>query len=190
MYIARDINEQNSWSPFKLAAKAEVIRPLQSKEGIADRLRTVAIAELLARDAFSWGVRQFPEAPQEWLDLWTSFEAIEDRHAQMLLDRMTALGVRAEDRVVSDKLSKLCRTATDPIIFWFLISTAEERGMEAGFLLGKQMHEYDAESAAIFKQIADEEVEHVESANKFLAGYDLEELRARARVLGKGAAAQ
>ncbi len=170
------------WRPFSVG-KPDVVRALASAEGVADRLRVVAFAELQARDAFLWGAERFPDAPEEWRQDWLRFAAVEDRHAQMLLDRMTALGVEAGARKVSDKLSHLCRMAEDPVTFLFLLSSAEERGMEAGMILGKQMQAVDPISAAIFAQIAEEEVEHVASATAALAGQSILQLKEKAKAM-------
>jgi uncharacterized ferritin-like protein (DUF455 family) len=172
----------NNWGSFTLG-KPDSIRALSSPEGVADRLRVVAFAELQARDAFRYGAERFPESPAEWREAWLRFAEVEDRHAQMLLNRMAELGVVPGARVVSDKLTRLCRKAEDAVTFLFLLSSAEERGMEAGQVLGEQMRAYDPESAALFAQIAAEEVEHVETANAQLAGVDLEPLRVKAREL-------
>ncbi len=175
---------EQGWAPFRLGKKPEYVRPLESREGVADRLRLVAFAELQARDLFRFGAEKFRDsAPREWLSQWTEFSEVEERHAQMLLDRMGVLGVRIEDRMVSDKLSRLCLRAEDPLTFLFLLSSAEERGMEAGFTLGEQMNAYDSASAAVFKQIADEEVAHVAMAKSVLRSQDIDLLRTHARAL-------
>jgi hypothetical protein len=101
----------------------------------------------------------------------------------MLLSRMGELGVSPGGRPVSDKLTRLCRKAEDAVTFLFLLSSAEERGMEAGEVLGEQMMPYDPLTAALFAQIAEEELEHVDTAKAQLGGVDLEPLRARAREL-------
>lgn len=182
--LSKNITEQNQWAPFKARlTKPDLIRAISTKEGIADRLRVVAFAELQARDAFLWGASRFPEAPEAWKKVWTEFAAVEDRHAQMLLNRMVELGVEPGERWVSDKLTKLCKEASDPVTFLFCLSSAEERGMEAGMALGKQMQPHDSVSAALFAQIAEEEVEHVAMAREALATYSYEELRERARAL-------
>jgi uncharacterized ferritin-like protein (DUF455 family) len=179
-----EITFSNNWSPFRTVLhKPDNIRPLTNPEGVADRLRVVAFAELQARDAFLWGAERFPEAPEHWRADWLRFAEVEDRHAQMLLSRMAELGVSADARTVSDKLTRLCRKAEDPVSFLFLLASAEERGMEAGSILGKQMQAVDAVSAALFAQIADEEVEHVASAKAALEGQCYDTLRERARAI-------
>lgn len=181
-----DVTFDAAWSPFQIRThKPDAIRALTAPGGVEDRLRVVAFAELQARDAFRWGAARFPEAPAEWREAWLRFAEVEDRHAQMLLDRMGALGLDAGTRAVSDKLTRLCHLAEDAVTFLFLISSAEERGMEAGFTLGQQMKTVDAESAAVFDQIAHEEVEHVEMAKAALAPYPKEEMQAKARALSK-----
>jgi uncharacterized ferritin-like protein (DUF455 family) len=179
---SQDFTYHNGWKGFSLG-KPEAIRALSSAEGVADRLRVVAFAELQARDAFRYGAERFPEAPADWREAWLRFAEVEDRHAQMLLSRMQELGVEPGGRVVSDKLTRLCRKAEDPITFLFLLASAEERGMEAGQVLGEQMKAYDAVSAALFAQIAAEEVEHVETAQAQLVGGDINALKAKAREL-------
>lgn len=172
------------WKPFSLRLhKPDSIRSLQTPDGVGDRLRVVAFAELQARDAFLYGCERFPNAPADWRADWQRFAEVEDRHAQMLLTRMSELGISIETRAVSDKLTQLCRRADNAVDFLFLLSTAEERGMEAGEVLGKQMAPIDAASAAIFAQIAEEEVEHVASAKAALANFNLEELQVRARAI-------
>lgn len=174
----------NSWKPFQISLhKPDPIRALGKVGGVEDRLRVVAFAELQARDAFLWGAERFPEAPEAWRETWRRFAVVEDRHAQMLLSRMEELGLGVADRAVSDKLTQLCRRADNPITFLFLLASAEERGMEAGSILGKQMVAVDPISAALFAQIAEEEVEHVADAKAALAGHCPDTLRNIARQI-------
>lgn len=183
MLSALEINFSNSWRGFAVAPKADPIRVISSGEGIADRLRVVAFAELQARDAFNWGADHFESAPEEWRANWREFALVENRHAQMLLDRMGELGIDPAARKVTDKLTRTCRAATDPLLFLFLLSGAEERGMEAGFVLGREMQPHDAKSAAIFQQIAEEEVLHVDTASAILCHHDFSQLKSRAQAL-------
>ena len=180
-----DFHHDNQYASFRLTAgKPDAIRKLEAPGGVEDRLRVVAFAELQARDLFRYGAERFAaEIPAEWRESWLRFAAVEDLHAQLLLTRMAELGVRPGDRTVSDKLSRLCRAATDPVMFLFLLASAEERGMEAGVVLGEQMKRVDPASAAIFARIAAEEVEHVEAATRFLSPYEQTGLQGRAREL-------
>lgn len=184
---SKDIHFENGYAPFRPAAgKPDGVRPLAALGGVEDRLRLVAFAEVQARDLFLYGASRFPEAPAAWRENWVRFAEVEDRHAQMLLSRMAELGLEPGARTVSDKLSRLCRATDDAVLFLFLLSSAEERGMDAGFVLGEQMRKIDPVSAEIFAQIAREEVEHVEAARAALAPYVAAELQAQARALSAG----
>lgn len=185
MWQASEITKRNRWTPFLVrAGRGDPIRTLTAGEGVADRLRLVCFAELQARDTFRCGARRFAgAAPVSWISSWLRFADVEERHAQMLLDRMAELRVEPGARAVSDKLTRLCDAASDHLSFLYLLSSAEERGMEAGFVLGEQMQAVDAESAAVFARIADEEVEHVAMAREALSGFSLDELRACAREI-------
>lgn len=187
MIRSSDIHFGNGFKPFRTTKeKPDPVRPLSGPEGVADRLRLVAFAELQARDIFLYGIDRFAgEAHENWLDAWKRFAAVEDRHAQILLTRMEELKIEIPARAVSDKLTRLCRRAENPVDFLFLLSSAEERGMEAGFILGKEMLERDPMSAALFKQIADEEVEHVAMAREALSAYDLGTLKEKAKEINR-----
>lgn len=188
MFNSKEITFQNRWLPFKMRPegqpdKPEQIRELKAVEGVADRLRLVAFAEVQARDIFRYGAEKFKDiAPANWIEEWHRFAEVEERHAQMLLNRMSEIGADPGARFVSDKLWRLCKLAEDPILFLFLLSSAEERGMEAGFILGEQMKAVDPTSAAVFAQIASEEVEHVDFAKSALAGHEFNSLRERAKA--------
>jgi uncharacterized ferritin-like protein (DUF455 family) len=174
-----------AYAPFRLATgKPDPIRSLQAPGGVGDRLRVVAFAELQARDLFRYGAERFAgQVPEQWISNWRRFAEVEDLHAQLLLTRMEELGLSPGERTVSDKLSRLCRAAEEPVIFLFLLASAEERGMESGNVLGEQMKPVDPVSAAIFERIAREEVEHVEAARLALAPYSLPELKEQAKAI-------
>lgn len=180
-----DFQFSKAYQPFRISAgKPDAIRALQAPGGVGDRLRVVAFAELQARDLFRYGSEMFQrEAPEAWRAGWLRFAEVEDLHAQLLLTRMSELGLEPGERTVSDKLTRLCRAASDPVTFLFLLASAEERGMESGNILGHQMQAVDPESAAIFARIAREEVEHVDAARSALAPYALPELKEKARAL-------
>ena len=145
MLQSTEITFATAWKPFQTSLRGHPIRALSSPEGVADRLRVVAFAELQARDAFLWGAARFAQegVAVKWCEAWAAFAAVENRHAQMLLTRMDELKVNPGERVVSDRLTRVCHLAKDPVNFLFYLSSAEERGMEAGFFLGKEMRKYD-----------------------------------------------
>ena len=57
------------WSPFRLApegTRPEPPRSIHTRDGIGDRLRSAAFAEIQAREAFLWAdIRFADEAPEE-----------------------------------------------------------------------------------------------------------------------------
>lgn len=183
IYYSGGITEAGGWIPFQVAAQADSVRALGVPGGVEDRLRLVAFAEIQARDLFRWGAERFAaEIPAAWGAKWREFAEVEDLHAQLLLTRMQELGLDPGARKVSNKLHRLCHSAADAVLFLFLLAGAEERGRDAGLVLGKQMQAVDAQSAALFRRIAEEEMEHVAMANHILSQYDVGMLRAKARA--------
>jgi len=185
VFEAELIKAEEAWQPFRVDYKADYVRPLAGPGGVEDRLRTVAFAELQARECFRWGAKKFAAEKPDWAEQWLHFAEVENRHAQMLLDRFSELGLSIGARTVSNKLTRLCKSSSDPVMFLFLLASAEERGMEAGSIIGTQMAAIDAKSAAIFKQIADEEVEHVAFSKKALEEFDFVALRERAKEIDR-----
>lgn len=160
-----------SWSPFKLCGLNErPIQPrsLQCKEGVADRLRVAAFAEIQAREAFRWAAKAFSEsAPPGLCQAWLELALAEDKHLNWLLNRMIELAEPVDARAVSDHLWQSfarCKTAQE---FAAYMANSEERGRIAGekFYLG--LKEIDPISAEIFGKIAEEEREHIALAQRF-----------------------
>ncbi len=152
------------WSPFLVCGpeeRAPSPRGLRTPEGLGDRLRTAAFAELQAREAFLWAADALSDAAPELRAAWRRFAADEDRHLRLLLERMAALGVRPEERAVSDRLWRslsACRAARD---FSSWMKTAEERGRAAEESFARSLAGIDPVTAAIFERIAADEIEHV-----------------------------
>ena len=162
--------DARDWSPFALApagAQAPAPRSVSTPEGVGDRLRAAAFAELQAREAFRLAARSYPDAPAALRDAWVELAAAEDSHLGWLLGRMAALGVDPAARPVSARLwdgLTACRGAEE---FTVLIAKAEERGRLAGERFRVAMRAGDPESADVFGRIADEEVAHVALARRF-----------------------
>ncbi len=162
------------WSPFKLAqsgSKGDAPRSIDTPEGIGDRLRTAAFAEIQAREAFIWASGRFEEAPEELRRIWKSLALAEDRHLRWLLSRMQELGVALDERRVSDQLwisLRSCQTARE---FALYMASAEQRGRIAGEKFHQAMIKRDEITAEIFRKIAEEEVEHIAVASRYF-GYD------------------
>jgi len=158
------------WSPFRVCAEDErppKIRGLESPAGVLDRLRTAAFAEIQARDAFLWASDRFDDVPRELRDDWRELAGQEQKHLNWLLGRLEVLGGSPDDAPVSTRLWEgllACETGKE---FAVKIAQAEERGRLAAELFRKTLAVSDPESARIFGDIADEEVEHVALAKRY-----------------------
>jgi uncharacterized ferritin-like protein (DUF455 family) len=155
------------WSPFALAPAGErglPPRSIDTPEGIGDRLRAAAFAELQALHAFRWAADAFVDAPAPLRQAWRGLALAEERHLHWLLRRMRELGIDPAGRPVAENLwiaLTSCKTAKD---FAFYMATAEDRGRQAGERFHRQMMAKDPVSAEIFGKIAEEEVAHIKLA--------------------------
>ncbi len=163
------------WAPFLLTEDrkhAPSPRDVRTREGVCDRLRAAAFAEIQAREAFLWAAREFEsEAPAGLCAAWKHLAAEEDKHMNWLLVRLAALGERVEDRLVSDHLwwsLVVCKSAREFALF---MAGAEDRGRQAGERFQKAMEAHDPVSAAIFGQIALEERAHIQLAEKYYGSF-------------------
>lgn len=180
---AETIKISEDWKPFRVGPRQDRIRAMSTPEGIGDRLRAVAFAEIQARDGFRFGLETFPEAHPELRGYWERFATMEEEHAQLLIDRALEVGADLGERVVVPNLWQMFIQAKDADFFLYLISTAEARGLEVGRMMVEPMRAVDPISAAIFDKIADDEVEHIEAAQKFLGKLDVEALKVRAQAI-------
>lgn len=157
-----------NWEPFVITQEhGEAPRSINSAEGVGDRLRAAAFAEIQARDAFLWAAENYGEAPADLRDAWKRLAAAEDRHLNWLLTRMTELGIDVRARKVSSQLWHSlvsCKSAKDFAIF---MASAEERGRRAGERFHEALLAKDPITARIFGKIAEEEVSHIELARRF-----------------------
>lgn len=158
------------WSLFTIAPKgvwAKAPRSIESPEGIGDRLRAAAFAEVQARDAFTWAADTFTDAPEALRIAWRGLALAEQRHLHWLMTRMEELGINPKEREVSDQLwdsLMLCKSAEQ---FSVYMATAEERGRKAGVRFAEALSKRDPATGQIFGRIALEEVEHIELARKW-----------------------
>lgn len=158
-----------NWEPFVLAPTGEYSdspRSIQSLEGIGDRLRAAAFAEIQAREAFLWAADRFDDATPELKQAWRSLAKAEDKHLHWLLDRMTELKISVSDRRVSDRLFlslMSCKTAREFALF---MAGAEERGQRAGQRFHQNLLTIDPITAKIFEKIAEEETAHIALASR------------------------
>jgi uncharacterized ferritin-like protein (DUF455 family) len=158
------------WSPFRLVHSgcyAEAPRSIHSPEGIADRVRAAAFAEIQAREAFLWAANTFVTTSESLRLAWRNLAAAEDRHLQWLMQRLGELGFKPDDRAVSDQLWQSLISRPSAEEFSLFMATAEDRGRRAGERFYEQLKERDPKSATIFRNIAEEEVEHILLAEKY-----------------------
>lgn len=159
-----------NWDPFKLCPPGEhpqMTRSLQTPEGITDRVRAAAFAEIQAREAFLWAVNRYSDAPERLKKTWRILAKAEQRHLDWLLVRLAELGSHPEDRTVSDYLWHSlvgCKTAEE---FSLFMANAEARGQKAGFRFYEALASKDPTTARIFRKIAEEEEAHIRVAARF-----------------------
>ncbi len=161
---------QTRWTPFSALGpqfRPEPVRSLRTPDGIADRLRSAAFAELQAREAFAWAAGRFEDAPGGLREAWLGLSREEDKHLGWLLGRLRDLKSSPESRKVSTRLWNsltACATARE---FAFFMAEAEERGRQAGLLFERALAEEDSLTSEIFGKIASEEEAHIALARRF-----------------------
>lgn len=157
------------WLPFRICAEGEkppYPRSLSTPEGLGDRLRFVAFAEKQAMHAFAAAAEIFSDAPPETREVWRILSREEQKHLQWLLNRMDELRIDVTERPQSLALwmsFDRCENAAD---FARFMANAEERGRIAGDQFYETLLTVDPITAKIFGQIALEEREHIQLAEK------------------------
>ena len=160
-----------NWAPFDVCepdAYAPAPRGVNTPEGLGDRMRVAAFAELQAREAFRWAADVLPDAGATLRAAWRRIADDENRHLEMLLGRMSELGVAPAARQVSDRLWRSLRACKTTPEFVAYMKTAEERGRAAEESFRRQFAERDPVTSAIFGKIADDETEHIALAARAL----------------------
>ena len=160
-----------NWAPFDVCAPdayPPAPRGVNTADGLGDRMRVAAFAELQAREAFRWAADVLPDAGGELRSAWRKIADDENRHLELLLGRMAELGVRPEARPVSNRLWLSLRACRSTREFVAYMKTAEERGRAAEESFRRQFAERDPVTAAIFGRIADDETEHIALAARAL----------------------
>lgn len=158
------------WGPFAVIPREERPkgpRAITSKEGIGDRLRAAAFAEIQAYYAFLWAAEKFEDASEALRVNWRGLAFAEERHLGWLLNRMESLGIELKERGVSDWLWTSLLKCRDAREFSIYIANSEERGRLAGVRFSEAMRAVDPITAEIFGKIAEEEIEHIRLASKF-----------------------
>lgn len=163
-------NSRPDWAPFTIAPKGTkqwAPRSIDTLEGVGDRLRAAAFAEIQAREAFLWAARRFDDAPDALKTAWRELASAEDKHLGWLLKRLEELGIAVTERHVSDHLWDSFMSCTDAKTFSHYMANAEERGRQAGERFYTSLVDRDSITAKIFKAIAVEELEHIALAHRY-----------------------
>lgn len=160
------------WAPFRVDNSILLPpRPLGTAEGVGDRLRTAAFAEVQAEAAFLWAAEAYADATLELREAWRHLAGEERKHRDWLLTRLQELGRSIDERPVSDVLWHSLRRLTDARAFCHYMAGAEERGRRAGARFHEKLRAHDPVTARIFGRIAEEEQEHIALAYRhFPAG--------------------
>lgn len=162
-------SEHFDWSPFNVGTPIKT-RPMNTFEGLIDRIRIAAFAERQAYYAFLEAARIFAdEVPAELVENWKRIAEEESKHEGWLLKRMSELGQDVAEMPVSlglfQSFSK-CENARD---FALYISDSEERGRVAGLKFAEYLKINDPVTAKVFSDIAEEEIAHVALAKDYFA---------------------
>lgn len=158
------------WAPFELApvgTHADAPRSIRNPEGVGDRLRAAAFAEIQAREAFLWACERFDDVEPRLREAWRRLAESEQRHLDWLLARMKELGIEIHGRKVSDHLWHSLVGCDSARQFAHYMAEAEERGRRAGERFYQALEKTDPVTAEIFRKIAEEEVGHIALAQKF-----------------------
>lgn len=168
------------WRPFQAlppGRRPPPTRPIDTPEGVGDRLRAAAFAELQAREAFRWAAGRYGDAPPALRAAWTTLAEAEDRHRGWLMARLAVLGADPGGRAVTSRLWAALTACADARAFAVRMAREEELGRRAGERFRRELGAVDPESAALFGRIAEEEVEHIRLAERFFPGCAAEVLR-------------
>ena len=159
--------EQFDWHPFNVGTPIKT-RPMNTFEGIIDRIRIAAFAERQAYYAFLEAARIFKdEVPAELIENWKKIAEEEAKHERWLLKRLVELNQDVAEQPVSLSLYHSFAKCETPKDFSYYISDSEERGRVAGLKFAEYLKIQDPTTAKIFSDIADEEVAHVALAKSF-----------------------
>jgi len=165
-----------NWTPFKVAengARGSKTRSISTQEGLGDRIRSAAFAELQAVHAFGWARTKFLDVP-DWLSSgWDRVIREEKNHLDWLIARMEELEIDPSGREVSARLWNTLERSTSAGEFCYWITEAEEWGRRAAHAIAPQINARDPQTAAIFEKIAKEERFHVALGRRYVkfSGY-------------------
>ncbi|MBN2715406.1 MAG: ferritin-like domain-containing protein [Deltaproteobacteria bacterium] len=153
------------WEPFVLAAPDQKVpfpKPMSHTEGLGDRLRIAAFAELQAVRAFGWAAEHFRDVSMEVINGWERQIPEEKLHFRLIMERMNNLGIQPHQKPVSAQLSETLYQCQTGKAFAIEIATAEHRGRLAALKMAAYLENRDPVTARVFLRIARDEVAHVQ----------------------------
>ncbi len=165
--LTRGTYDPPMWSPYTIGTAPKKMRPLTTKEGLGDRLRLIAFAERQAFHAFNHAAAHFTDAPEGLREAWRWVALEEAKHESWLLTRLGDLGLEVGAVPVSLDLYHSLMRCEGAREFALYVSNAEERGRVGAEKFAQVLAQVDPVSAAMFKKIAEEEVEHIRLVDRF-----------------------
>jgi len=159
--------ESLDWSPFKIGTSLKP-RPLNTPEGIVDRIRIAAFAERQAYYAFLEAARIFAnEVPADLVLAWKTIATEEAKHESWLLKRLVEIDHDVAELPVGLGLYNSFCKCESAKQFTLYISDSEEKGRLAGLKFVEALETRDPQTAKIFSAIAIEELDHISLAAKY-----------------------
>jgi len=145
-------------------------RGLGSEAGRAALIHAIAHIEFNAINLGLDAAYRFRGMPADYYADWLSMAADESRHFQMLSDRLNELGYAYGDFDAHNGLWEMAvKTADDAMVRMALVPRVlEARGLDVTpGMIAKLRQVRDDQSVAIFEQILEEEVPHVEIGTRW-----------------------
>ncbi len=130
--------------------------------------------ELMATELFAWALLRWPDSPAELRQDFTRALADEQRHCRLYLNRLEELGSRFSDYTHSNYFWRLAPVIAGsphgPRAFLAGVGLTLEQANLDFMLFYRDAFKAagDTESAAIFQQIYEEEIEHVGLAARWI----------------------
>lgn len=148
-----------------------------SIEGMPDALQRARILhgsanhELQAVELFAWAILAFPEAPAAFRRGLLQLARDEQRHCQLYIERLTALGRRFGDFPVSGYFWHKTPTLTTPLRFvCAMCLTFESANLDHSLAFAEAAERAgDPDTARVFRQVHADEQRHVRFGWRWLS---------------------
>lgn len=126
-------------------------------------LHTFANHELMALELMAWALLAFPDAPKAYRIGLAHIIVDEQRHLQLYMDRIAELGAAFGDLSLNDHFWRVAPSLTDLVKFSSAINlTFEQANLDHAPMFAGYFEDVgDSQSAALMRQIAEDEIQHV-----------------------------